>query len=125
MLEINVLSILMTGLVAIGLVGAQAALTKKNFILTVSSPDNLSKEGYSRDVVEALFFNEIEWVTRTRSVVAAPHIESSREKGLVATLADMLHMGELSLAMQQAIGKPPYRVWANVVNESGKTHVLV
>src|SRR5258705_8348210 len=100
MLEINILSIMVTGLVAVGLISAQAALTKKNFILTVSSPENLTKEGYSRDVIEALFFNEIEWVARTRSVVAVPKIESSSEKGLVTALADMLHMGELSLAMQ-------------------------
>jgi hypothetical protein len=125
MIEINIFSLVVTALVAIGLIGAQAALSRKNFVLTVSSPENLTKDGYTRDVVEALFFNEIEWVARTRSVVTVPHIESSREKGVVSAVAEMLHMGELSIAMQQAIGKPPYRVWANVVNESGKTHVLV
>src|SRR5258705_10991367 len=125
MLEINVLSIMFAGLVAAGLISAQAVLSKKNFILTVSSPENLTKEGYTREVVEALFFNEIEWVARTRSVIAVPRIESSNDKGLVAAVADMLHMGELSLAVQQAFGKPPLRVWTNLVNESGKVHALV
>jgi hypothetical protein len=125
MLEINVISLIVTGLVAIGLVGAQAALSRKNFVLTVSSAEKLSKEGYTREVIEALFFNEIEWVARTQSVIAAPNIASSNEKGLVSALADMLHMGELSLAMQQAIGKPPYRVWANFVTDSGEPHALV
>jgi len=125
MLEINVISIMITGLVALGLISAQAALSKKNFVLTVSTSEALSKEGYSREVIEALFFNEIEWVARTKSMIAVPRIESSKEKGLVAAIADMLHMGELSLAMQQAFGKPPYRVWTNLVNESGQVHALV
>ena len=125
MLEINVLSIMFTGLVALGLISAQAALSKKNFVLTVSTSEALTKEGYTRDVIEALFFNEIEWVARTKSMIAVPRIESSKEKGLVTAIADMLHMGELSLAMQEAFGKPPYRVWTNLVNESGQVHALV
>ena len=125
MLEINILSLVYTGIVALGLLSAQAALTKKNFVLTVSSNASLTAEGYSREVIEALFLNDIERVARTRSVIAAPSIHPVTQKNLVVAVADLLHMGELSLTVQEALGNPPHRVWANFVNESGKVHALV
>ena len=125
MLEINVLSLLYTGVVALGLISAQAALTKKNFMLTVSSPASLTATGYSREVIEALFLNDLQRVFRTRSIITAPSIHSVSERNIVEAFADMLHMGELSLTMQQALGNTPYRVWANFITEGGKTHALV
>ncbi len=120
MLEFNIGSLIYTALIGLSLIGAQAALTKKNFMLTVSSPTKLAAEGYTSDAIGGLMFNELEQMLRTRSVITAPVINSVADKGFVATVAEIAHMGEISLAMQQAIGNAPYRVSANFVIEDGK-----
>jgi tetratricopeptide (TPR) repeat protein len=120
MLELNIGSLIYTALIGFGLIGAQAALTKKNFMLTVSSPARLTSEGYTSDAIEGLMLNELQQMLRTRSVITAPIINSIDDKSFLSSLAELAHMGELSLAMQQAIGNAPYRVSANFVLEDGK-----
>lgn len=120
MLELNIASLIYTAIVGIGLIGAQAALTKKNFMLTVSSPNRLTTDGYTKDAIEGMMLNELEEMLKTRSVIKAPIIHSVADKSFISSLADMAHMGDLSLAMQDALGNAPYRVTANFVIEDGK-----
>lgn len=118
-------SLLYASLLGLGLIGAQAALSDKHLSLLLSSPDELARSGYSREVVEDLFLSDLDQVFSTRSVVATPVIASVRERTVLGTMAEMARIGEVAHVLQQRIGANPYRVSAHFVMEGDQPKALL
>jgi tetratricopeptide (TPR) repeat protein len=122
---VDLMPLVYASLIGLSLIGAQAALSDRDFLLVLSTPSQLAASGYTRDVVEDLFLSDMEEVFDARSIIATPVISSVREKTILGALADAAQIGELAFVIQQKVGANPYKVTANFVIEAGKPKVLL
>lgn len=112
---VDLFTIAMSMAVALGLLGADAALTANTLGVQINVPATVSGNGINRDFAEDVFSTEIARMVQTPSLLSPPSVRSSSEKSLVSVIAKSLNLDELTFAVQQTIGLQPVRLSGTII----------
>lgn len=103
-------SLILAGFLALGMIGTDAVLNAGDISFDIQVTDDLSKKGYTPQLVDAMMDNDLRELTDFRSVVRPPQIRTAQEKSIVGAIADSLNLKGVTTAFQADFGLNPVRL---------------
>lgn len=114
-------SLIAAVLLSIGMIGADAAINAGTIAFKVEVTEELSKKGYTRQLVDSLLDNSLKQLVEFRSFVHPPQLRSSEEKSIVGAIAESLNLKDVTASFQSEMGLNPVRLTGTLMpgNASG------
>jgi tetratricopeptide (TPR) repeat protein len=119
------MSIAMALALALGLLGADAALSANTLGVHINVPSELGSRGITREIAEEVFANEVARMAQTPSLLAPLEVRSSSEPTVIGAVAKALHLDEITFAMQRTIGLNPMRLTGTVMPADASTRFVM
>ncbi len=112
-------SLIVAAFLSIGLIGTDAALNAGTVSFDIQVTEDLTKRGFTPQLVDAMMDNDLKELVQFRSMVHPPQIRSSQQKSIVGAVADSLNMREVTSAFQSDFGLNPVRLNGSLM-QTGK-----
>ena len=121
----DLVSLFYAGIIALGLMTADTILNAETIYLDATVAELVAVEGYEPEVVDGIFINDVQKISETRSLIAAPTIGSSNDKPFSVALAELVNMKDALTAVQSMIGYVPPRMLASVIAQDERQEIEV
>ncbi len=112
-------SLIVAALLSLGLIGTDAVLNAGTINFDIQVTEDLTKRGFTPQLVDAMMDNDLKSLIDFRSIVHPPQIRSSQEKSVVGAVADSLNLKEVTTSFQSDFGLNPVRLSGSLM-QSGK-----
>ena len=112
-------SLIAAALLALGLIGGDAVLNSGTVKFDIQVTDDLSKRGFTAQLIDAMMDNYLKQLVEFKSIVRQPTIRSTQTKSLVGAVADALNMGNVTASFQDDLGLNPVSLSGSLMS-SGK-----
>ena len=112
-------SLIVAALLSLGLIGTDAVLNAGTINFDIQVTEDLTKRGFTPQLVDAMMDNDLKKLIDFRSIVHPPQIRSSQEKSVVGAVADSLNLKEVTQSFQSDFGLNPVRLSGSLM-QSGK-----
>ncbi len=113
-------SIIVAALLALGLIGTDAVLNSGTVKFDIQVTDDLAKRGFTTQLVDAIMDNDLKRLVEFKSIVRPPTIRSTQTKSIVGAVADALNMGNVTASFQNDLGLNPVSLTGSLM-PSGKS----
>ena len=111
-------SLIAAVLLSIGMIGADAAINAGTIGFKVEVTEDLSKRGYTHQLVDALLNNSLRQLVDYRSVVHPATIRSAEDKSIVGAIAESLNLKDVTASFQAELGLNPIRITGTLMTAS-------
>lgn len=115
----------MTLLIALGALGVDAVWHPQDVILEASAAGKLDKASIDADLINTVVGNEIDRISQTPSVAAKPDVHLARQGGIALAIASAANLQSLVYAVQTRFGHQPDEIKIALFGENGGAKVLV
>ena len=112
-------------LAGLGLVMVDTVVSSQSVYLEAKAAHVLEEEGYTKEVIDGLFVNQLKQIGSTKSLVKGTSITSSKVKPVSVALAELVNMQEALTAIQTLVGFVPRKVILSAVVEGVEQRVKV
>ena len=112
-------SLIVAAFLSIGLIGTDAVLNAGTVSFDIQVTEDLTKRGFTPQLVDAMMDNDLKELVQFRSMVHPPQIRSSQQKSIVGAVADSLNLREVTSSFQSDFGLNPVRL-AGSLMQTGK-----
>jgi tetratricopeptide (TPR) repeat protein len=103
-------SLILAGILALGLIGADAVMNAGDINFDVQVTEDLTKKGYTPALVDAMIDNDLRELTNFQSIARPPQIRTAAERSIVGAMAESLNMKGVTAAFQADFGLNPVRL---------------
>ncbi len=118
-------TILIGALIALGVIGTDAALTSGSVFVEVNEPPWTEKTDVDKIAVESQIETILTDVAGTRSVVEPPEITFSRYHGVGMAVAEALEIDKVAFAVQTEFGFAPDQLRVEFYEDDGTIRALL
>ena len=112
-------SLIVAAFLSLGLIGTDAVLNAGTVNFDIQVTDDLSKRGFTPQLVEAMMDIDLKALVDFKSMIHPPQIRSSQQKSVVGAVADSLNLKEVTSSFQSDFGLNPVRLTGSLM-QSGK-----
>ena len=108
-------SLIVAALLSLGLIGTDAVLNAGTVSFDIQVTEDLSKRGFTPQLVDAMMDNDLKGLVQFKSMVHPPQIRSSQQKSVVGAVADSLNLKEVTSSFQGDFGLNPVRLTGSLM----------
>jgi tetratricopeptide (TPR) repeat protein len=108
-------SLIVAALLSLGLIGTDAVINAGTIRFDIQVTDDLSKAGYTPQLVDAIMANDLKALVDFKSIIRPPEIRTPEEKSIVGAVADSLNLKEVTSAFQADFGVNTVRITGSLM----------
>jgi hypothetical protein len=108
-------SLIVAAFLSLGLIGTDAVLNAGTVNFDIQVTDDLSKRGYTPQLVSAMMDIDLKALVDFKSMLHPPQIRSSQQKSVVGAVADSLNLKEVTSSFQADFGLNPVRLTGSLM----------
>jgi tetratricopeptide (TPR) repeat protein len=103
----DIASFILAAMLSLGLVGTDAVMNAGDINFDIQVTDDLTKKGFTTQLVNAMMDNDLRELIDFRSIVHPPQIRSPQDKSVVGEIATTLKLQGVTTAFQADFGFNP------------------